>query len=239
MIKEHDQQVKTKTTPRKHVYADSEREAPDELMAKSFSDRLSFESSGTSDIRGKAHSADKSQKSLSKGKELSHLIRSRRLENQSKAKERARREKTRGRRPEYQEIIRTLTFMHGHGHLELAKKLNDKIPKTVDEMFERVRAFIRGEVVVGLAEMSRPPQWDKGNTRSVWSGGHDKARNRNGLREVRRNMGMYTPYSKRDTFTPLTKTLKEILAMESISFPEPPPLIGTPEKHNLSKICDY
>nr|GEY42892.1 hypothetical protein [Tanacetum cinerariifolium] len=28
---------------------------------------------------------------------------------------------------------------------ELAKKLNDKIPKTMDEMFKRVRAFIRGE----------------------------------------------------------------------------------------------
>ncbi|GKB99975.1 hypothetical protein Tco_0986112 [Tanacetum coccineum] len=53
--------------------------------------------------------------------------------------------------------------MHGHGHPELAKKLNDKIPKTVDEMFERVRAFIRGEVVAGSAEMARPSQWDKGN----------------------------------------------------------------------------
>ncbi|GKA76402.1 reverse transcriptase domain-containing protein [Tanacetum coccineum] len=41
------------------------------------------------------------------------------------------------------------------------------------------------------------------------------------------------------TFTPLTKTLKEILAMESVSFPEPPPLIGTPEKQNLNKFCDY
>ncbi|GKA62747.1 hypothetical protein Tco_0762266 [Tanacetum coccineum] len=52
-------------------------------------------------------------------------------------------------------------------------------------------------------------------------------------------MGMYTPYSRRDTFTPLTKTPKEILAMESISFLEPPPLIGTSEKHNLNKFCDY
>ncbi|GJW45509.1 hypothetical protein Tco_0077155 [Tanacetum coccineum] len=36
--------------------------------------------------------------------------------------------------------------MHGHGHTKLAKKLNDKIPKTVDEMFEKVGAFIRGEM---------------------------------------------------------------------------------------------
>ncbi|GJT11999.1 hypothetical protein Tco_0859041 [Tanacetum coccineum] len=53
-------------------------------------------------------------------------------------------------------VLRISAFMHGHGHLKLAKKLNDKIPKTVDEMFERVRVFIRGEVVAGLLEMVRP-----------------------------------------------------------------------------------
>ncbi|GKA04166.1 hypothetical protein Tco_0676947 [Tanacetum coccineum] len=84
-------------------------------------------------------------------------------------------------------VLRISAFMHGHDHSELAKKLNDKIPNTVDEMFERVRAFIRGEVAVGSAEM----------------------------------------------------TLKEILAIESVSFPKPPPLIGTPEKQNLKKFCDY
>ncbi|GKA04519.1 hypothetical protein Tco_0683639 [Tanacetum coccineum] len=41
-------------------------------------------------------------------------------------------------------VLRISSFMHGHGHPELANKLNDKIPKTVDEMFKRVRAFIRG-----------------------------------------------------------------------------------------------
>ncbi|GKB84865.1 hypothetical protein Tco_0957137 [Tanacetum coccineum] len=52
-------------------------------------------------------------------------------------------------------------------------------------------------------------------------------------------MGIYIPYPKEDTFTPLTKTLKEILSMKSVSFPEPPTLIGTPEKQNLNKFCDY
>ncbi|GJT27942.1 hypothetical protein Tco_0908217 [Tanacetum coccineum] len=92
IIKEHDRQNKTKTAPRKLVYAESKREASDELMARSFSDRLSLESSDTSDKRGKAHSASKSQKSLFKGKDPSHPRRSRRLENQSRAKERTRRE---------------------------------------------------------------------------------------------------------------------------------------------------
>nr|GFA68442.1 reverse transcriptase domain-containing protein [Tanacetum cinerariifolium] len=49
-------------------------------------------------------------------------------------------------------ILRISAFMHGHGHPELAKKLNDKIPKMVDEIFERVRAFIRGEVAAGSAK---------------------------------------------------------------------------------------
>ncbi|GKF46918.1 hypothetical protein Tco_0136720, partial [Tanacetum coccineum] len=91
-------------------------------------------------------------------------------------------------------ILRISAFMHGHGHPKLAKKLNDKIPKTVDEMFERVRAFIRGEVVNGSAEMVRPSQGDKGYICPAWIRGPEKARNRGGPREARRNMGVYTPY---------------------------------------------
>ncbi|GKB36352.1 hypothetical protein Tco_0881294 [Tanacetum coccineum] len=87
--------------------------------------------------------------------------------------------------------------------------------------------------------MAHPSQWDKGNFRPAWSGGPEKARSRGGLRETRRNMGIYTSYPKKDTFIPLIKTPKEILAMESVSFPEPPPLIETPEKQNLNKFCDY
>ncbi|GJR55428.1 reverse transcriptase domain-containing protein [Tanacetum coccineum] len=52
-------------------------------------------------------------------------------------------------------------------------------------------------------------------------------------------MGIYTPYPRKDTFTPLAKTLKEILAMVSVSFREPLPLIGTPKKQNLNKFYDY
>nr|GEW12178.1 reverse transcriptase domain-containing protein [Tanacetum cinerariifolium] len=265
----------------------------DELMARSFFDRLSLESFDKSDTRGKAYFASKSQKSLSKGKESSHHRRSRRLENRSIAKERTKREKfkTKGKRPEYQEtrnkdpedhlsifsaateqeewlmpiwckmfrqtlggaaqnsfddldpqsvnsfeelsqkflqefsqqkryakdpteihgikrrqneglqtfmdrfkskssqiksvppVLCILAFLHGHGHPKLAKKLNDKMPNTGDEMFERVGAFIRGEATVGSEKMARPPQWDKGNTCSVWSVGQDKTINKNGPRE--------------------------------------------------------
>ncbi|GKD66988.1 hypothetical protein Tco_1309096 [Tanacetum coccineum] len=129
--------------------------------------------------------------------------------------------------------------MHGHGHPELAKKLNDKIPKTVDEMFERVQAFIRGEMANRSAEMVHPRQGDKGYIFPAWTRGPKSDRNRGGPREAQRNMGVYTPHPRKETFTLLTKTLKEILAMESVSFPEPLPLIGTLEKQNLNKFCDY
>nr|GFD52732.1 hypothetical protein [Tanacetum cinerariifolium] len=67
---------------------------------------------------------------------------------------------------------------------ELAKKLNHKIPKIVDEMFERVKAFIRGEVAAGSVEMVRPSQGDKGYVRLAWSRVPKKARNRGGPREA-------------------------------------------------------
>ncbi|GKB57222.1 reverse transcriptase domain-containing protein [Tanacetum coccineum] len=262
MIKEHDRQDKTKATPRRLAYADFDKEAPARSLARGFFDRFSLESSGISDTRRQTHFAYKSQRTLSKNKELAHLRRSRRLEDRSITKEKTRRErsKSRGKRSGYQEtssnseyekggaarkwfddldpksvdsfkelsqkfleefsqqkryakdpteihgikrrqnevlqafmdrfksesshikevppVLCILAFMHSHGHPELAKKLNDKIPKMVDEMFERVRAFIRGEVAAGLAEMVHPSQWDKGNVRPARSGGPEKARNR-------------------------------------------------------------
>ncbi|GJU33049.1 hypothetical protein Tco_1176638 [Tanacetum coccineum] len=81
-------------------------------------------------------------------------------------------------------------------------------------MFERARAFIWGEVVAESAEMVRPSQGDKGYVRPAWSEMSQKARNRGGPREARRNMGVYAPYPQKDTLTPLIKTPKEILAME-------------------------
>ncbi|GKC66965.1 hypothetical protein Tco_1099563 [Tanacetum coccineum] len=340
MIKEHDQQAKMKATPRKLAYADSDKAALARLLARGFFDRFSLESSGTSDTHRQTRSSSKSQKTPSKNKEPTHLRRSRRLEDRSITKEKARRERSKSRRkrsehqgtssnskdeegledayeylnspykrpkptpftqrincfkyhrraklpwnirvyegnkyPEdhldpksvdsFEELIqkfleefsrqkryakdpteihdikrrqnkglqafidrfksesshikgvplvlRISAFMHGHGHPELAKKLNDKIPKMVDEMFKRVRAFIRGEVAAGSAEMVRPSQGDKGYVRPAWTGVPKKARNRGGQREARRNMGVYIPYPQKDTFTQLIKTSKEILAME-------------------------
>ncbi|GKA62746.1 hypothetical protein Tco_0762265 [Tanacetum coccineum] len=68
MIKEHEHQTKTKATPRKLVYANSKREDPDRSMARSFSDRLSLESSDTFDTRDKAYSVEKVRRVSPKAK---------------------------------------------------------------------------------------------------------------------------------------------------------------------------
>ncbi|GJS65338.1 hypothetical protein Tco_0679902 [Tanacetum coccineum] len=39
--------------------------------------------------------------------------------------------------------------------------------------------------------------------------------------------------------TPLTKLQKEILALDNVNFPPPPPMVGTPKKRNMNKFCDY
>ncbi|GJV17297.1 reverse transcriptase domain-containing protein [Tanacetum coccineum] len=240
MIKEHDQQAKIKATPRRLAYVDSDKESLARPLARDFPDRFSLEYFDTSDTHKQTRSVSKSQRTPSKNKELAYLRRSRRMEDRSitKGKARGERSKPRGKEgkapsehpggaarnwfddlnpksvdsfkelsqkffEEFSQqkryakdpteirgikrrqnkglqafidqfeseslhikgvpsVLRISAFMHGHGHLELAKKLNDKIPKTVDEMFEKVRAFIRGEVVAGSMEMVCPSQGDKG-----------------------------------------------------------------------------
>ncbi|GKA77248.1 hypothetical protein Tco_0783709 [Tanacetum coccineum] len=41
-------------------------------------------------------------------------------------------------------VLRITSFIQGHGHSKLAKKLNDKISKMADEMFERERRYWNG-----------------------------------------------------------------------------------------------
>ncbi|GKF44173.1 hypothetical protein Tco_0130725, partial [Tanacetum coccineum] len=68
MIKEQDQQVKAKATPKKLVYGDSDRDALDMSKMRDFSDRFSLESSGTSDTHNQIRSSGKSQKNTPKAK---------------------------------------------------------------------------------------------------------------------------------------------------------------------------
>ncbi|GKE27327.1 reverse transcriptase domain-containing protein [Tanacetum coccineum] len=97
MIKEHNQQAKIKTTPKRLAYADSDKEAPTRSLVRGFFDRFSLESSGISDTHKQTRSANKSQRTPSKKKEPAHLRRSRRLKDRSIIKEKVRRERSKPR----------------------------------------------------------------------------------------------------------------------------------------------
>ncbi|GJX83381.1 hypothetical protein Tco_0332862 [Tanacetum coccineum] len=128
-------------------------------------------------------------------------------------------------------LLPSPNFMHGHGHSKLAKKLNDKIPKTVDEMIERFRAFIRGEVVVGSAEMgivmmetSREALWEcrqpermQDSRKEVqWHQREEKnvqIRNPSQIRMTerqRKKMGVSTEGGRSILFHPYAERIKEL-----------------------------
>ncbi|GJY95840.1 gag-pol polyprotein [Tanacetum coccineum] len=143
MIKEHDQQAKTKATPRKLAYANSDKEGPAKSLARGFSDRLSLESSGTSDTHRQTHYASKSKRTPSKNKEPTHLRRSRRLEDRNITKEKARKEKSKSRRKR-------------SGHQETS----------LDSEHEEVNTRSRGLGEVGLSSKGhlpeQPMKWELG-----------------------------------------------------------------------------
>ncbi|GKD29399.1 hypothetical protein Tco_1240177 [Tanacetum coccineum] len=278
MIKEHDKQAKTKGTPRRLAYADSDKEASAGSLARSFSDRFSLESFGMSDTHSQTHSTGKSQRNPSKNKEPSHRRRSRRLKDQSRTKEKVGRSKSRGKRSGHQEkssdseyekcskdtyedlnspykipepapFTQRITRFKYHRRAKLPR--NIRVYEGNKDLEDHLSIFLAAaeknfhnkrdmpKTLQRFTASREGQKKEKGNVRSAWSGESEKARNRGGPRETRRNMGIYTPYAREDPFTLLTKTLKEILAMESVSFPKPPPLIGTPEKQNLNEFCDY
>ncbi|GJW69447.1 hypothetical protein Tco_0123871 [Tanacetum coccineum] len=127
------------------------------------------------------------------------------------------------------ECMRISGFMHGITNLDLIKKLNDNIPKFVEEMMSVTTSFLRGKVAVANQskkkvspawkhhETSRRPNFDK---RLDFKSQHKSSR-------------------RQDRFTPLTKTLKEIMAMETVKFKAPPPMIGPAENRNKNKFYEF
>nr|GEW18052.1 reverse transcriptase domain-containing protein [Tanacetum cinerariifolium] len=157
MIKERDYQAKMKATPRKLAYADSDKDAsarreklPQNINVyegyKDLEDHLVLRV-----LSQKFLEEFSQQKRYAKDPTEIHGIKRRQNESlqafidQFKSKSLY----IKGVPP----VLHISAFMHGHGHPKLAKKLNEKIPKTVNKMFERVRAFIKGEVAARSAEM--------------------------------------------------------------------------------------
>ncbi|GKF71813.1 hypothetical protein Tco_0207927, partial [Tanacetum coccineum] len=85
-------------------------------------------------------------------------------------------------------VLRISAFMHGHGHPELSKKLNDK---------ERVWAFIRGEAAADTTKAIRSPRWEKSVGKASWSEHQKGSRNRSHRK------------GKEETWGPVLPTLEE------------------------------
>nr|GEZ98407.1 reverse transcriptase domain-containing protein [Tanacetum cinerariifolium] len=117
-------------------------------------------------------------------------------------------------------------FMHGINNLELIKRLNEHVPKTMEEMMIATTAFIRGETAAARKKKGhgswKPQDQPKKHA--------DKSPNFRGHSRDGRGT---------NRFTPLTRTPKEILAAEANKFQPPPPMVTPVEKRNSSKFCDF
>ncbi|GJY10349.1 hypothetical protein Tco_0378534 [Tanacetum coccineum] len=57
------------------------------------------------------------------------------------------------------ECMRISGFMHGVNNPELTKRLNEHIPKTVEEMMTSTTTFIRGETAAAQKKFTSPWKW--------------------------------------------------------------------------------
>ncbi|GJV93035.1 reverse transcriptase domain-containing protein [Tanacetum coccineum] len=124
------------------------------------------------------------------------------------------------------ECMRISGFMHGITNPELIKRLHNNIPKSVDEMMRATIAFLTGEVAASnQARKKILPAWRQQETERKQN--FDKRGDfRNQQRSKRR----------RDRFTLLTNSLKEILALDKGKFKAPPPMSTPVEKRNNNKF---
>ncbi|GJX95479.1 hypothetical protein Tco_0351277 [Tanacetum coccineum] len=100
------------------------------------------------------------------------------------------------------ECMRISGFMHRVNNPELTKRLNEEVPKTMEEMVTATTAFIRGENATASKKKGHTP-WKL--DRSNRHGSERKSDFRGQSREGRGT----------NRFTPLTKTPKEILAAKA------------------------
>ncbi|GJV34947.1 reverse transcriptase domain-containing protein [Tanacetum coccineum] len=126
------------------------------------------------------------------------------------------------------ECMRISRFMHGITNPDLIKRLNDNIQKSVDEMMSVTKAFLCGEVAAANQSKKKAPL--------AWK--HHEGSGRQSFDKRPDFKSRLKPNRRQDRFTPLIKTPKEILAMETVKFKAPPPMSGSTK--NQKKIyCEF
>nr|GEX27235.1 reverse transcriptase domain-containing protein [Tanacetum cinerariifolium] len=260
MIKEHDQQAKMKATPRKLAYADSDKEASaGQTRSTIKSQKTPSKNKEPTHLRRSRRLEDRStsrekatrERSKSRRKRYGHQETSSNSEYEEGSDDACEDLNSPYKRPKPTPFTQRITHFKYHKRAKLPQNIRaykgNKDPKDHLGIFSADAEQEEWSMPI-LCKMFRQTlggaKWYvllKGTKDTLVQ--HEpedlKEPEIEGLKESRRNMGVYTPYPRKDAFTPLTKTQKEIHVMEKISFPEPPPLIGTPEKQNLNKFCNY
>ncbi|GKB47024.1 reverse transcriptase domain-containing protein [Tanacetum coccineum] len=119
-------------------------------------------------------------------------------------------------------------FMYGITNPELIKRIHDEIPKSVDEMIRVTTTFLQGEVSASNRERKKSfPSWKQQEANQKQN--FKKGGFRNQQRAER----------KQDRFALLTKTPKEIFALDKGKFKAPPPMTTPVEKRNANKFCEF
>ncbi|GJT67969.1 reverse transcriptase domain-containing protein [Tanacetum coccineum] len=124
------------------------------------------------------------------------------------------------------ECMRISRFMHGVNNPELTKRLNEYVPKTMEEMMIATTAFIRGEAAVASKK--------KGH--ASWKA-HDQSK-RLALEWRSDFRGQPKEGWGPSRFTLLTRTPKEILVAEAGRFKPPPSMVTPVEKKSNNKGRD-
>ncbi|GJU75753.1 reverse transcriptase domain-containing protein [Tanacetum coccineum] len=127
------------------------------------------------------------------------------------------------------ECMRISGFVHGIPNPELIKRFHEKIPKTVDEMMQVATSFLQGQESALIQERKKAPQ--------AWK--HQEGGHRQNFKKGRGFRSQHKQEKRPDRFTLLTKTPKEILALEKVKFKPPPPMITPVEKQNANKFCEF
>ncbi|GKD36009.1 reverse transcriptase domain-containing protein [Tanacetum coccineum] len=125
------------------------------------------------------------------------------------------------------ECMKISGFMHRITHPEFIKRLYEKILRSMDEMYRVTTSFLQGEVAAfSHSQKKAPAPWrqpEEGNKPNFKKGFKNKQRSDR----------------KTDRFSLLTKTLKEIFALEKGKFMAPPPMITPVEKRDPNKYCEF
>ncbi|GKA20276.1 reverse transcriptase domain-containing protein [Tanacetum coccineum] len=126
------------------------------------------------------------------------------------------------------ECMRISGFIHGITHPGLIKRLYERISRSMDKMYRMTTSFLQGEVAAfSHGQRKASSSWKKSE------GGGNKPNFKKGFKNKQR------PDRKPDRFSLLTKTPKEIFALEKGKFKAPPPMVTPVEKRDPNKYCEF